>query len=117
MRRAFAITAVLILLASCQMSCASFKANELSGKTDAQISYYETWLTSAQLALPLFGSYAPAAQVAISSAYTALELYRRASDWYAAGKIDASQLTTSIMAVQNQIIEINALGNQAGIKQ
>ena len=115
MKRAIAIALVLVALASCQMSCASFKANETSGKTDATISYYESWLVGAQLLLPMFGAYAPAAQIAINSAYTALELYRKASDMITAGKLDAAQVAASLVALQNQIIEIKAIGNQAGI--
>jgi hypothetical protein len=116
MKRYIAITLLLVALVGCNMSCASFKANEQSGKTDATITYYSNFLVGTQLLLPMFGSFAPAAQVAINSALTALELYRRASDMYVNGKLDATQLTASIMAVQNQIVEINALGAQAGIK-
>jgi hypothetical protein len=115
MKRALITLALCIALVGCQMSCASFKAAETSGKTDAAINYYESWLVGAQLLMPMFGSYAPAAQVAINSAYTALELYRRASDMLTAGKLDAAQVAQSLTQLQNQIIEIKSIGNQAGI--
>jgi hypothetical protein len=115
MKRAIAITLLLVALVGCNMSCASFKAAEQSGKTDATIDYYQKFLVGAQMLLPMFGAYAAPAQVAINSAFTALELYRKASDMVAVGKLDAAQLVASIQAVQNQIVEINALGNSAGI--
>jgi len=115
MKRVTAIALLCVALASCQMSCATVKQNEISGKTDAQIAYWESWLVGAQILLPMFGTTAPVVQVAINSAYTALELYQKASDMYTEGKLNATQLTASLLQVEEAIIRINALGNQAGI--
>ena len=115
MKRAIAIALLCVVLVGCNMSCATFKANELSGKTDATCQYYRSFLVGAQYLIPLFGAFAPEAQVAINSALTALDLYSAASDMYAVGKLNATQLTASLLQVEEAIIRINALGNQAGI--
>jgi transcription elongation factor Elf1 len=116
MKRILAITLLCIALVGCNMSCSSFKVNEQSGKTDATVQYYSEWLTGAQFLCPLFGPYMPEAQVAISLALTALDLYSKASDMYASGKLNASQLAASLVQVQEAVSKIVALGNKAGVK-
>ena len=111
------ILITLAIAAFILTGCTTMKANELSGKTDATITYYEQWLTGAQILTPFFGPYAPAASVCIGTAYSALELYRKGSDSYTAGKLSASDLAALLVQVQESVQKIVALGNQVGIKQ
>jgi hypothetical protein len=109
MRKSLAIILVVLFLVACSNGCASIAKWEQSGKTDAVCSYFQTFLAGAQLGLPLFGPYAPAAQCIITTGLGITELLCKASDAYTANALKKQ--------AYEQVQQLNVLGSKANIQQ
>jgi hypothetical protein len=99
----------LVVLFSCAGACNTLRQWEQSSKTDQVCSYFTTFLTGAQLGLPLFGAYAPAAQTIITTALGMTKLLCDASD-----NLVKTTMQNQVYAEVQKLVE---LGKLAGIRE